>query len=151
MAKSANVTKYDAGGTGDNLIPDGYIKAVEKVWIDTYTYSSAATIGIGLVVEVAKIPENKKVTSIQVFGLGTIANTTSTVQIGCKSADNATTNSTQFLAATVYGSAASTLPINANTGLGVALTGGVNTITLLFAAANQTVTGGTITTVVRYT
>ena len=40
MAKSANLTKYDNGGTGDNIIPDGYIKTVEKVWIDTYTYSA---------------------------------------------------------------------------------------------------------------
>lgn len=151
MAKAANVTKYDAGGSGDNIIPDGYIKAVEKVWIDTYTYSSAATIGVGLVIDIAKIPENKKITSIEIIGLGTIASTTATVQIGTRSANNTTTNSTQFLAATVYGSASSALPIQANTGLGVALTGGTNTITLLFAGANQTVTGGTITTIVRYT
>ena len=29
--KAANKTKYDAGGSGDNVIADGFIKTVEKV------------------------------------------------------------------------------------------------------------------------
>ena len=35
MAEAANVAKYNAGGSGDNIIADGYIKTVEKVWIDS--------------------------------------------------------------------------------------------------------------------
>jgi hypothetical protein len=102
------------------------------------------------VVEIAAIPAGKKVTGIDVYGLGTIASTTCTVQIGAKQA-NGTSAATLFLAATVYGSAAFTGPLRANAGLPYECTGGTNRIFLLFAAANQTVTAGTITTVVRYT
>jgi len=64
--KAGNVTKYDAGGSGDNYIEDGYIKSVEKVWIDSYTnttnaITSADTILIGY------IPKNKKLTEVVVF------------------------------------------------------------------------------------
>jgi hypothetical protein len=152
--KSANTTKYDAGGTGDNLIPDGYIKSVEKVWIDTYTFSAAATIGIGLVIEVAIIPAGKKITGIDVYGLGIGTSTTATVQIGTKIAAG-TSHATLFLAATTYGTTALgaiiTGKISATTNIPYELTGGTNRIFLLFAGANPTVTAGTITTVVRYT
>ena len=64
--KSSNVTKFDNGGSGDNYIADGYIKSVEKVWIDTYTnttnaITSADTILIGYV------PKNKKLTDVIVY------------------------------------------------------------------------------------
>ena len=156
MAKSANLTKYDAGGTGDNIIPDGYIKTVEKVWIDTYTYSSAATIGTGLVVEVASIPQGKKITGIEVYGLQSLsATSTNAVSIGTKIAAG-TTHATLFLAATTFGTAAlfgqmNVGPIKAVSNLPYELTGGTNRIFLLFTAANPSVTAGTITTVVRYT
>jgi len=60
-----NVTKYDAGGSGDNIISDGYIKSVEKVWIDSYTLgtsglTSATSICIGI------LPENARLTDIVV-------------------------------------------------------------------------------------
>ena len=32
--QATNVALYVAGGSGDNLIPDGYVKAVEKIWLD---------------------------------------------------------------------------------------------------------------------
>ena len=150
MAKSANTTKYDAGGTGDNIIADGYIKSVEKVWVDTYTYSAAATIGVGLIVECAVIPAGKKITGITVHGLdAATATTTCTVQIGTKIAVG-TTHATLFLAATTYGTTV-LRPIQALTNIPYELTGGTNRIFLLFAGANASVTVGTITTVVRYT
>ena len=153
MAKSANLTKFDAGGTGDNITADGFIKTVEKVWIDTYTYSSSSTIGTGLIIEIAQIPENKKITGIDVYGLGALsATSTNAVSIGTKIA-NGTTHATLFLAATTYG----TGPLkqvnkcSADTNIPYTLTGGVNRLFLLFTAASPSVTGGTITTVVRYT
>ena len=153
--KSANVTKYDAGGSGDNIIADGYIKSVEKVWIDTYTYSSAKTIGAGLVIEIAVLPEGKKVTGIDVYVTGLSTVTTDTLTIGTKLAAG-TTNNTLFLAATRCGGASS--GYNAAVGkisadasvLPYELTGGTNRIFVAFAAS-ATVTVGTITTVVRYT
>ena len=51
--KAANVTKYDAGGSGDDIISDGLIKTVEKVWIDSYvctqTLATTDSICIGIV------------------------------------------------------------------------------------------------------
>jgi len=64
--KSANVTKYDAGGSGDNYIADGYIKSVEKVWIDTYTNTTNA-IGSADTILIGYIPKNKKITDIVVY------------------------------------------------------------------------------------
>lgn len=156
MAKSANVTKYDAGGTGDNIIYDGYIKTVEKVWIDTYTYSATNTIGTGLVIEVAVLPQGKKVTGIDVYGLQSLsATSTNAVSIGTKIAAG-TTHATLFLGATTFGTAAlfgniNINPIKAVSNLPYELTGGTNRIFLQFTAANPTITVGTITTVVRYT
>jgi hypothetical protein len=151
---ASNLTKYDAGGTGDNLIQDGFIKSVEKVWIDQYTYSSAKTIGIGLVIEVASIPAGKKICGIDVLGLAVLAasNSNSTIQIGTKIA-NGVTHATLFLAATTIGATSmnSFSFLSATTNLPYELTGGTNRIFLLFAAANPTITAGTITTIVRYT
>jgi hypothetical protein len=156
MAKSANLTKFDAGGTGDNVIPDGFIKTVAKMWVDTYTYSSANTIGTGLVLEVAQIPGGKKIVGIDVYGLGSLsATSTNAVSIGTKIASG-TTNATLFLATTTFGTAAlfgglAISPLSAVSNIPYELTGGTNRIFLLFTAASPSVTAGTITTVVRYT
>lgn len=80
--KSANVTKYDAGGSGDNYIADGYIKSVEKVWIDsinnTVALDSDDTIAIG------RVPKNKKITDVTVYlpVMGGAANSLATVFLG---------------------------------------------------------------------
>ena len=154
MAKSANVTKYDAGGSGDNCIADGYIKTVEKVWIDTFAYTATATIGIGTVIECAIIPAGKKITGITVVGLGALsATSTNTIQIGTKIAAG-TSHATLFLAATTFGAAslaAAGTVLNATSNIPYELTGGTNRIFLLFAAANPSITVGTLTTIVRYT
>ena len=68
--KGANVTKYDAGGSGDNCIADGFIKSVEKVWIDKYSYTAANTIGAANIIELAVIPAGKKVTGVAINVLG---------------------------------------------------------------------------------
>lgn len=62
--KAANVTKYDAGGSGDNYIADGYIKSVEKVWIDSYALTSV--VGSDDAICIGKVPKNKKITEIVV-------------------------------------------------------------------------------------
>ena len=156
MAKSANLTKYDNGGTGDNIIPDGYIKTVQKVWVDTYTYSAANTIGTGLVIEVASIPQGKKIVGIDVYGLQSLsATSTNAVSIGTKIASGVT-HATLFLGATTFGTASlfgslNISPVSAVSNIPYELTGGTNRIFLLFTAANPSITAGTITTVVRYT
>jgi hypothetical protein len=151
--KGANVTKLDAGGSGDNIIAQGLVKTVEKVWLDTYTYSSSATIGSGLVIEIAAIAQGRKITGVDVYGVGTLtATSTNTISIGTKLASGVT-NATLFLAATTLGTLGIRQfdVISANTGLYTELTGGTNKIILTFGAANPSVTGGTLYTKVRYT
>ena len=77
--KGANITKWDAGGSGDNVISDGYIKSVEKVWIDSYTF--AAVLTTADTIDIAKVPANKKITSIEVF-FPDITPTTCTILVG---------------------------------------------------------------------
>ena len=99
MALATNVTKYDAGGTGDNIIADGFIKSVEKIWMDTYVF--AAAIPSNATVDIAVLPANKKITSIRVLfpSLSTgAASTGTTISVGVRS--NATaTASTLFASA----------------------------------------------------
>ena len=78
--KAANVTKHDAGGSGDNYIADGYIKSVEKVWIDSY--SLTPIVGTDNTINIAVLPDNKKVVGIDVVLSSTTSQTTGTIQIG---------------------------------------------------------------------
>lgn len=155
MAKGTNVTKFDAGGTGDNIIPDGFIKSVEKVWIDTYVFTSANTIGTGLVIDIAKIPAGKKITGIEVWGLSASqisATSTNAVSIGARYGTGSVTNATQFLAATTLGTVTfDNTPVRARSNLCVEVTTSTHTIFLHFTAASPSITGGTITTKVFYT
>ena len=152
--KATNVTKFVAGGSGDNIIPDGYIKTVEKVWIDTYVYSTSATIGTGMVIDIAVIPVGKKITGVEVLGIAALsATSTNAVSIGARYV-NGVTNATQFLGATTYGTA--TLgTVNpylcASSGIGVETTGSTHTIFVQFTAASPSITGGTLTFKTKYT
>jgi hypothetical protein len=146
--QAANVVKYEAGGTGDNIISDGYIKTVEKIWLDQYALTSAA-IAAGDELEVAIIPANKKITNIRVtFPVLTASATLGSVSIGYKRND-LTTNATLFLAATSL--TTSLLKLEADAGMGTIMSAGTNKIYLHFTTTGTTITVGTITTVVRYT
>ena len=75
---AANITKYLAGGSGDNCIADGYIKSVEKVWLDTYAMSTALATTSSI--RIGRVPKNKKITSIEVhLPVLSAAATTSTI------------------------------------------------------------------------
>lgn len=153
--KATYKTKYDAGGTGDNIIPDGYIKSVEKVWVDTYVFSSSATIGTGMVIDIAVIPAGKKIQGIEVWGLAAAsisATSTNAVSIGARYGTGTVTNATQFLAATTLGTVTfDNIPVLAKSNLGVECTSATHTIFLQFTAASPSITAGTIVTKVRYT
>ncbi|RTK93050.1 hypothetical protein EKI60_06450 [Candidatus Saccharibacteria bacterium] len=148
--KSANKTKYDAGGTGDNIIADGYIKTVEKVWVDTYALS-ATVITVGTMLLVATIPANKKITGVKVYFPAALSGaaatgTGTTISIGTKV--GTTTAATTFLNAGECLTA--TQSLEANQGIPTVTTD-VTDIMLTFNRLATTVTAGTITTVVRYT
>jgi len=59
--KSANVTKYDNGGSGDNYISNGLIKSVEKIWTDTYVLGSVTTNDS---ICIARIPAYKQLIDV---------------------------------------------------------------------------------------
>ena len=151
--KSANKTKYDAGGTGDNIIADGYIKTVEKVWIDSYTLTATTgpALTVGTMLLVGTIPANKKITGVKVFfpaalSGAAVTGTGCTISIGTNVAG--TTAATTFLSAGECLTATQTL--EANQGIGT-VTSAVTDIMLTFNRLAPTVTAGTITTVIRYT
>jgi len=91
--KAANVTKYTATGSegsGDNYIADGYIKSVEKVWIDSYTLN--AVIPSTTSIHIGKVPKGKKLTDIIVYypALGP-ATTVGTINCGTATVHNSGT------------------------------------------------------------
>jgi hypothetical protein len=144
-AKTTQLTKFDSGGeAAANYIPDGYIKTVEKIWLDSYVFTSA--IPSLCTLSIAKIPSNKKITSIDLYFplLSTGASGTgTTISIGIAS------NTGKFLNtgeahATVY-------TLSANQNLGYVTTSNPTTIVLTFDRIATTTTAGTITTEVRYT
>jgi hypothetical protein len=151
MAKAANVTKWDAGGSGDNIVADGYIKSVEKVWIDSYTF--AAAIPSNTTIDIAKVPENAKVNSVTLYfpSLSTGASGTgTTINIGARIVAGTTAN-TLFLSGGEAASGVLTLSANAVDGINYVATGGVNTIYIEADRIATTTTAGTIKSIVRYT
>lgn len=64
--KGTNVTKYDNGGSGDNYIADGFIKSVEKIWMDSYTIGTS-TIASNDSIFIGKVPKGKKLVSIAIY------------------------------------------------------------------------------------
>lgn len=169
--KADNVTKFNAGGSGDNIIADGYIKTVEKVWIDSYTI---AFTGTNDTIHVAKLDENKKITGVVVEIYTTVSQTSGTVSIGYSvdaTNDLAPTGVSNFLAPyTITHNLTRTsiaIPgvglLNSSnyTGVGLtiayavmagfqAVTSGTQT-TIAVKLNNWTMTTGTVKTIVRYT
>lgn len=152
---AANVTKYDAGGSGDNYIADGYIKTVEKVWIDTYTVS--AGIATTSSIKIGYIPANKKLTDVIVqLPVLTPAGTNGVVYL-----DTAATTSVApwggYLIAT-SGAIGTIVDLStvSTVRLGGARLGSIvnaTSDTALYIMINPatTVTAGTIRTVIKYT
>ena len=161
MAASTYVTKFQAGGSGDNIVPDGYIKTVEKVWIDSYTIAFTNT---NTTIDIAVLPENKKITSVVALIDTTASQTNGTVSIGFST--DASVNT--LLAATTITHnltrSSIVLPEVGNIGAVVAVaqpqsfvasgfqlvTGGTQ-VTVSLKLNNWTMTSGTVKTIVRYT
>lgn len=159
---STNVTKYNnlSNGTGQigSAIPDGYVKAVENLWLDSYTIAFTAT---KTTLDIAVLPPNKKITGIDVSVITSISQTSGALAIGF-SEDSAygvlfpQTSVTHNLTLTTL-SLVSIMLNNSNAASGRAkhtalqrvTTGTQTTITLQFN--NWTMTTGTVRTVVRYT
>ena len=160
MAAGTYTTKYQAGGSGDNIVPDGYIKTVEKVWLDSYTIAFTNT---NTTIDIAVLDANKKVTSISAYIYTTAAQTSGTVSIGFSTdaavdsllapttiTHNATVTSIQLWGG---GLGAQNLTTAATFGAlgGFQLVTGGTQVTVSLKLNNWTMTTGTVKTVVRYT
>ena len=137
----ANKTKWDAGGSGDNVISDGYIKAVEKVWIDSFTFSAVLTTAD--TVDIAVIPANKKITSVEVF-FPSITPTTSTILVGPKGGTDLFIDDASVIGTNVARS-------NDEVGFSYVTTAETTVQLQIGVAAITAPTAGTIKTIVRYT
>lgn len=143
--KGVNVTKYDAGGSGDNYIPDGYIKSVEKVWMDSFSFTAVLTTAD--TVAIAKIPKNKKITSVEVY-FPALTPTDCTINVGISG------DADKFIkTAPVATSLVAINKVESNNPDGFQFVTTAET-DILFSLANKAITAptaGTITTIVRYT
>ena len=149
MASATYVTKYDAGAAGDNVIPDGYVKNVEKIWIDTYAFTAA--IASGTTINIAVLPANKKITGIDVFfpSLSTGASGTgTTISLGYQATSGTATGGQTFLADGEAYTGVLTLRANK---IAPTVTSALSYVTLKTDRIATTTTAGTITTIVRYT
>ena len=168
-AYAANTTKVRAGGSGDNVVHDGFIKTVEKVWIDSFTTASGGTawnISSNSLV-IAKVPRGKKITDVIVSvpalgtvagtivtlycSYGTLAPTSLTASLGTlridsqgKVGDRATTATTYRLDTAYIGTIVPTLSTGLIEDLDIHITAGATADAVLL-------TSGTVRTIVKYT
>lgn len=161
MAAATYVTKYQAGGSGDNIIPDGYIKTVEKVWIDTYTIAFTNT---NTTIDIAVLPENKKITSVVAEIYTTASQTNGTVSIGFSTdaavdtllppttiTHNLTRSSINLNPGGSVGAVVAVAAEAAFAMSGFQLVTGGTQVTVALKLNNWTMTTGTVKTIVRYT
>ena len=157
---AGNVTKYNAGGSGDNIIPDGYIKTVEKIWMDAYTIAFTLT---KTTLDIAILPTNKKITEILVQIETSVSQTSGSLALGYSEdgafgtimtqtdvCHNLTISTIRMPgAAWGFGTAAIQKIDTKLAAFQAVTTGTKTTITLQFN--NWTMTTGTVKTIVRYT
>lgn len=154
--KAANVTKYTATGSegsGDNYIPDGYIKSVEKVWIDSYTF--AAALATTTTIHIGKVPKGKKLTDVVVYFPALIdAGTTQTISLGTAVVHNGATVGTLGLMINGIGGTgiqtASAGTAKLSPTLALTEMSADTDIYIIFNAATTT-TAGTIRSIIKYT
>jgi len=157
--KGANVTKYDAGGSGDNVIADGYIKTVEKVWLDNYTLTSVITL-TNTSIALAILPVNKKITSIDIEIETSASQTAGTVSLGFTS--DAAIDTLMGITTITHNLTLTTISLangikGMTEGLNTAKHAGFQFVTvgtrttIALKLNNWTMTTGTIKSIVRYT
>ena len=160
MPAATYVTKFNNGGSGDNIIPDGYIKAVEKVWLDTYTIGFTGT---NSTIDIAVLPQNKKITGVEAYIYTTVAQSSGTISIGFSTdasvdalmAPTTITHNLTVSTVSLWGSGLAQQNLTTAARVGKLdgfqfVTGGTQT-TISIKLNNWTMTTGTLKTIVRYT
>lgn len=162
MAEASNVAKYNLGGSGDNIVADGYIKTVEKVWIDSYTIAFTNT---NTTIDIAVLPPNKKITSIVALIDTTVSQTNGTVSIGFSTdasvntllpattvTHNLTRSGIVLPSGNILGTVVAALgQLDNFVAAGFQLVTGGTQVTVSLKLNNWTMTTGTVKTIVRYT
>ena len=78
-ALALNYTKYAGGGSGDNIIANGFIKTVKQVWLDSYTMAQVYTKTF---IALAEIPVGRKLVDVQVSVETTVAQSSGSIGLG---------------------------------------------------------------------
>jgi len=159
--KSTQVTKYDAGGSGDNYIADGYIKSVEKIWSDSYSLATGV-IGSDDSLNIGFVPKNKKIHEVILYTPSLLgAASTCTIFIGSAATFLMTDASCYLGALQADGVAAGTETYDCNVAQTLRLKGDkFATVTdkdlnlfakiVISGGVDSAVTGTTIRTLIRY-
>ena len=158
--KAMNVTKFDSGGRND-YIADGYIKSVEKVWIDSYAVTAGLSPTEGSIL-IGYLPKNKKLIDVVVYtpSLMTKA-TTSSIHLSTSESDGSTAGDLGIMRSlkqsVVSGfniQAANHFVMIGSSFLTTASTTAALPLYITFHNAggeDTIVTGGTINTIIKYT
>jgi hypothetical protein len=162
-------TLYQAGGSGSNLIPDGYVRAVEKIWLDSFTWGLTTSPSSSDTILIGYIPANKKLVGCEVYLPTTFAPTSCAINVGPSySSSLIISNATGYISGAVSTGTLINCKVSLNnpSGMGFCFTSSttavsgsasiinyVNTpIYLTLGVASITApTIGTITTILRYT
>lgn len=155
---ASTVGLYNAGGSGDNLAPNNTIKGIEKVWIDSFTFS--AVINTGDTVLIGFVPANCRIVGVEAVLPVGLAPTTSLINIGMSySTSLLVTSSNAYISGTqnkvtINNSLGQNFnPTSATSTVsgGTIITQTVQGVYLSLTAANMTApTAGTIQTIIRY-
>ena len=158
-----NATQYSllvSGGSGSNYIPDGYIRTVEKIWLDSFAFTAVLTTAD--TVAIGTIPANKKIVGVEVmFPQASTPTSTMVINVGPSYATTALISGATIpttLTPNVY-------KFTQNQNMGYVITSGtsavsggtittfVNTPIYLSISGTALVapTAGTIYTILRYT
>lgn len=154
--KAANATKYVSGPALNNTIPDGNVKTVEKLWVDSFAFTSVLTTADTLVI--AYIPKFKKIMGVDVYLPSGFAPTSATINVGISGSTSLlVSSSTAYVIGNLAATGSTVLVTNRvtmNTVDGVAYEV-LNDNTPIYLSIGVTAmtspTAGTIKTVVRYT
>ena len=161
---SGNVGKWENGGSGDNYIADGYIKTVEKVWIDSATMGTT-TLGSDDSIAIAVIPPNKKIIDVVVEMPALVGATSAATVFLDSGATIIYTDGSTYLGSMVpKGNLADVRTFDAGTAttlvlkpgkLGTVTPTGSNTTlyiaTVITGGVDANITASTIRSIVRYT
>jgi len=166
---SSYSTLYQAGASGDNMIPSGYVKAVEKVWIDSYIYNTASTLLMTTAdtLIIGYVPANSKIVGVEVYVPNTFAPSTCLFNVGPSYSTSILISSAvvTFSAPTAGTVTQNKVTMNNQAGFAYVVTASTTTVSggtfvinqmtpiyLSFSGVALTApTAGTISTIIRYT